>query len=181
MQPPSQPPWWAGLSGHDVIPEIIYDDHDHDHHHYHDEAPPSTTTVPPPPPPPETEAPPPPEGEARVKKYSYYYLGRKIWYIPLYFTLWFCIYVAALIIRSIGRHKVNVNSFKCIRNYIKFHYRLSTPILIKREAFTTYHTEKLWKRLPKWRTLLWHKLRTLKINTCSLNFYCLIKNKRIKN
>lgn len=75
-------------------PDIIYD-YDHHHHHHHE-----------PPPPPETTTVEAPE-EPRVKKYSYYYLGRKLWYIPLYFTLWFCLYVAALIIRSIGRHKVN--------------------------------------------------------------------------
>jgi hypothetical protein len=79
-------------------PEIIYDYDPHHHHHHHEE--------PPPPPPPETTTVEAPE-EPRVKKYSYYYLGRKLWYIPLYFTLWFCLYVAALIIRSIGRHKVN--------------------------------------------------------------------------
>lgn len=76
-------------------PEIIYDYDPHHHHHHHVEPPPPETTT--------TEAP----EEPRVKKYSYYYLGRKLWYIPLYFTLWFCLYVAALIIRSIGRHKVN--------------------------------------------------------------------------
>lgn len=78
-------PQYPDFHGHDVI----YDDH----HHHHDEPEPTTTT---------TEAP----EEPRVKKYSYYYLGRKLWYVPLYFTLWFCLYVAALIIRSIGRHKV---------------------------------------------------------------------------
>lgn len=71
-----------------------YDHHPHHHHHHHHEEEPTTTT---------TAAP----EEPRVKKYSYYYLGRKLWYIPLYFTLWFCLYVVALIIRSIGRHKVN--------------------------------------------------------------------------
>jgi hypothetical protein len=78
---------------HHDYPDFIYD-FDH-HHHHHEEPPPEPTTT--------TEAP----EEPRVKKYSYYYLGRKLWYIPLYFTLWFCLYVAALIIRSIGRHKVN--------------------------------------------------------------------------
>lgn len=76
---------------HHDYSDIIYDFDPH-HHHHHEE--PTTTT---------TEAP----EEPRVKKYSYYYLGRKLWYVPLYFTLWFCLYVAALIIRSIGRHKVN--------------------------------------------------------------------------
>ena len=76
-------PWWNS--------DIIYDDH---HHHHHHEETTTTTTEPPP-------------EEPRVKKYSYYYLGRKLWYIPLYFTLWFCLYVVFLIIRSIGRHKVS--------------------------------------------------------------------------
>lgn len=85
---PDYPKWYGS--------DIIYDyDPHHHHHHHHEEPPPETTTA--------TEAP----EEPRVKKYSYYYLGRKLWYIPLYFTLWFCLYVAALIIRSIGRHKVN--------------------------------------------------------------------------
>lgn len=56
----------------DSYPDISYDDHfHHDHHHVEEE----TTT------------PSAPE-EPRVKKYSYYYLGRKLWYIPLYFTFW---------------------------------------------------------------------------------------------
>lgn len=93
--------YYSGLTGVDSYPEVIYDEHDHFHHH-HDHA-----ILPPPPPPAEPPKPDPPE-EPRVKKYSYYYLGRKLWYIPLYFTLWFCLYVTALIIRSIGRHKVFV-------------------------------------------------------------------------
>lgn len=97
-----------GQYGIDVYPETIYDhdphDHDHfhdphEHDHVHDYIP---TTMPPTPAPP----PPPIESESRVKKYSYYYIGRKLWYIPLYFTLYFSFYVAALIIKSIGRHKV---------------------------------------------------------------------------
>ena len=101
-QYPDYPPdyYKYGLSGVDVYPEVIYDDHDHYHHHDH-------AVLPPPPPLPEAPKPDPPE-EPRVKKYSYYYIGRKLWYIPLYFTLWFCLYVTALIIRSIGRHKVTI-------------------------------------------------------------------------
>lgn len=88
MMMPSGPP-----SDHDH-------DHDHDHHHHHHDHPPwdysdlifedphhhhhhhvEETTEPPPLPAPAPE-------EPRVKKYSYYYLGRKLWYIPLYFTFW---------------------------------------------------------------------------------------------
>ncbi|XP_063929056.1 uncharacterized protein LOC135141681 [Zophobas morio] len=66
-------------------------DYDFDHHHVYKEI---TTT----------EA---PEDE-RVNKghYSYYYLGRKLWYIPLYFSVYFIIYVTVLILKSIARHKI---------------------------------------------------------------------------
>ncbi|XP_053663275.1 uncharacterized protein LOC128712407 [Anopheles marshallii] len=89
-------PYLSGFD-HDHYPDIIFD-HDHDHHH-HDE--PMTTPAPPPPPPPAPETP-------RLKNYSYYYLSRTLWYVPLYFTLYFTFYVAILIIRSIARHKVNL-------------------------------------------------------------------------
>ncbi|XP_001812159.2 uncharacterized protein LOC100142046 [Tribolium castaneum] len=73
-----------GGHGHDI-------DYDFDHHHVYKEI---TTT----------EA---PEDE-RVNKghYSYYYLGRKLWYIPLYFSVYFIIYVTVLILKSIARHKI---------------------------------------------------------------------------
>uniref|UniRef100_A0A1B0FQ45 Uncharacterized protein n=1 Tax=Glossina morsitans morsitans TaxID=37546 RepID=A0A1B0FQ45_GLOMM len=86
-------------------PELTYADdyfkhgshspHLHYYPHYH------TTTT--------TQAPPPePPPEPRVKKYSYFYIGRKLWYIPLYFTVWFTFYVLWLILKSIARHKVNL-------------------------------------------------------------------------
>lgn len=105
--------------------EIIYD-HDPHHDHFHDHdffdfphhlppprplppppPPPTTTEPPPPPPPPEPEE---PEEQPRVKKYSYFYLSRSLWYIPLYFTVWFTFYVTWLILQSIGRHKVDTRS-----------------------------------------------------------------------
>lgn len=89
---PSGPPEYNFDPHADIIYD--YDPHHHHHHHHHEEETTTTTVAPEP-------------EEPRVKKYSYYYLGRKLWYIPLYFTLWFCLYVVALIIRSIGRHKVN--------------------------------------------------------------------------
>ncbi|XP_061387725.1 LIM domain-containing protein A [Musca vetustissima] len=91
-------------------PEIIYDDH-HDHHHHHVEPPTTTTEAPPPEPPP----------EPRVKKYSYFYIGRKLWYIPLYFTVWFSFYVLWLILKSIARHKVNLPNHYVARRSIDEH------------------------------------------------------------
>lgn len=60
----------------------------------------------PPPPPQEPEEPEQPEEQSRVKKYSYFYLSRSLWYIPLYFTVYFVFYVTWLILQSIGRHEV---------------------------------------------------------------------------
>ena len=71
-----------------------YDEHYHFDHHIYKEV---TTT---------TEA---PEDERLNKgQYSYYYLGRKLWYIPLYFSIYFIIYIGILILKSIARHKVSV-------------------------------------------------------------------------
>lgn len=69
-------------------------DFDHHHHVYHE----ITTTT--------TAA---PEEHQRVNKghYSYYYLGRKLWYIPLYFSVYFIVYITILILKSIARHKVS--------------------------------------------------------------------------
>lgn len=40
------------------------------------------------------------------RPYSYYYIGKKLWYIPLYFSIYFIIYIAALVLKSIARHKI---------------------------------------------------------------------------
>lgn len=84
--PPDQGHDYNGANGHDF-------DYDFDHHHVYKEV---TTT----------EA---PEDE-RVNKghYSYYFLGRKLWYIPLYFSVYFIIYVTVLILKSIARHKIQL-------------------------------------------------------------------------
>lgn len=50
------------------------------------------------------------EESSRQSPYSYYYIGRKLWYVPLYFSLYFIFYVGALIIRAIARHKVTYPS-----------------------------------------------------------------------
>ncbi|CAG9816958.1 unnamed protein product [Phaedon cochleariae] len=91
LNPPSGP---AAFDHH--FPHYLYDNHHFDHHVY-EEIPHHTTT----------EA-----TEKRVSSthYSYYYLGRKLWYIPLYFSIYFMIYVTALILKSIARHKVELKN-----------------------------------------------------------------------
>lgn len=88
-------------------------DHGHDHGHIHDltypheyifDHPPddfyhhftSTTTE-------------EPMNDQRLNKrpYSYYYIGKKLWYLPLYFSIYFIIYIAALVLKSVARHKIN--------------------------------------------------------------------------
>lgn len=76
---------------HDVIyelPEYGY----HHHHHHH----PTTTEE-------------PEMNDQRLDKrpYSYYFIGKKLWYVPLYFSIYFIIYIAALVLKSIARHKIN--------------------------------------------------------------------------
>lgn len=46
--------------------------------------------------------------EARGATYSYYYISRRVWYIPLWFLIYFCFYIMGLIIRSIILHKVSL-------------------------------------------------------------------------
>lgn len=38
--------------------------------------------------------------------YSYFYVGRWTWHIPLWFTLWFTFYIAFNVVRSIYSHSV---------------------------------------------------------------------------
>lgn len=46
--------------------------------------------------------------DSRETKYSYFYLGRWTWHIPLWFTLWFSFYVFFNVIRSIYGHTVSL-------------------------------------------------------------------------
>lgn len=82
----------VGPSDHGRFPQYLYDSHHFDHHVY-EEIPHTTTEA--------TE-------DKRVSSghYSYYYLGRKLWYVPLYFSIYFIIYVAILILKAIARHKI---------------------------------------------------------------------------
>ncbi|KAG8261539.1 hypothetical protein J6590_070449 [Homalodisca vitripennis] len=44
--------------------------------------------------------------DGRQVDYVYYYLGPRLWYIPLFFSIYFVIYILALIIKAISRHKI---------------------------------------------------------------------------
>ncbi|KAI4502704.1 hypothetical protein M0802_001748 [Mischocyttarus mexicanus] len=75
--------------------EVIYDHLPDYHHHHH-----YTTT------------PRPEMNDQRLDKrpYSYYFIGKKLWYIPLYFSIYFIVYIAALVLKSIARHKITFPS-----------------------------------------------------------------------
>ncbi|XP_034947876.1 uncharacterized protein [Chelonus insularis] len=79
-------------SDHIYPHELIYD-HPPDHYD-HD----YTTT---------TQIPEMNDQRLNKRPYSYYYIGKKLWYLPLYFSIYFIIYIAALILKSIARHKIN--------------------------------------------------------------------------
>jgi hypothetical protein len=38
--------------------------------------------------------------------YTYFYVGRKLWYIPLFFSAYYIVYLFALVVKSIARHKI---------------------------------------------------------------------------
>ena len=40
--------------------------------------------------------------------YSYFYIGRWAWHIPLWFTLWFVFYIAFNVVRAIYGHSVRI-------------------------------------------------------------------------
>lgn len=56
--------------------------------------------------PPPPKRPPPQKSKSTESQYAYYYIGRHLWYIPLYFSIYFIAYVGLLVLKSIARHKV---------------------------------------------------------------------------
>lgn len=102
--------------------------------------------------------PPPPEETGRVKKYSYFYLGRRLWYIPLYFTVWFTFYVAWLIIQSIGRHKVyfdkiNQNAWYSVTEFLSvswnFQVDLPNHTISRRSIYTGQSHKETVRKVDK--------------------------------
>lgn len=164
--------------------DVIVDDIHHDYfdHHHHIEhvpqplpPPPPSTTLPPPPLPP-LEEPEEEEEQPRVKKYSYFYLSRSLWYIPLYFTVWFTFYVTYLILLSIGRHKVILFTFRIMKHVeiidLSLFYRLICQItsqIIIEGVFEIYHITKPSIRSTRSRILLCRKLQILRRNIHNLN------------
>ncbi|CAH0562091.1 unnamed protein product [Brassicogethes aeneus] len=90
------PPPSGGIENDPPFPQYLYDGHHHDHHVYEEIHHPTTAA-------PEKE-----DKRVSGSHYSYYYLGRKLWYIPLYFSIYFILYVTLLILKSIARHKIKV-------------------------------------------------------------------------
>lgn len=99
--PPKQSEYEYVSHHHPVyIDDSYHSGHDFHHDHFYEdhrpyEMRPTTTQE-------------PEENDQRVnKQYSYYYIGRKLWYVPLYFSIYFIIYIAALVLKSVARHKIN--------------------------------------------------------------------------
>ncbi|KAL1464529.1 hypothetical protein WDU94_004163 [Cyamophila willieti] len=71
---------------------------------------PPAYTYPPPPPQPGYAYPSPPlpldEEKEKAAEFTYFFLGRKLWYIPLYFSIYFVLYVGYLVLKAIARHKL---------------------------------------------------------------------------
>ncbi|XP_015601781.1 DNA-directed RNA polymerase II subunit RPB1 [Cephus cinctus] len=97
------PPKPIEYAGHFDHPSFVDDpyihDHDHDYHHdiIYDHIPEDHTTM----------KPEMMDQRLNRRPYSYYFIGKKLWYIPLYFSIYFIIYIAALVLKSVTRHKIN--------------------------------------------------------------------------
>lgn len=99
-EPAPKPIEYSAPPDHPPYEHHGYDhDHDHDFHHeliydhipdYHEH----------------TEKPEMNDQRLDKRPYSYYFIGKKLWYIPLYFSIYFIIYIAALVLKSIARHKI---------------------------------------------------------------------------
>lgn len=46
--------------------------------------------------------------EPRQLDLSYYLLGPKLWYVPLFFSIYFLCYIIALILKAVSRHKIQI-------------------------------------------------------------------------
>lgn len=46
------------------------------------------------------------EEKEKATEFTYFFLGRKLWYIPLYFSIYFVLYVGYLVMKAIARHKI---------------------------------------------------------------------------
>ncbi|XP_076303333.1 uncharacterized protein LOC143221743 [Lasioglossum baleicum] len=98
--PPPKPIEYSAPLDHPPFDGHTYGhDHDHDFHHeliydhipeYHEH----------------TEKPEMNDQRLDKRPYSYYFIGKKLWYVPLYFSIYFIIYIAALVLKSIARHKI---------------------------------------------------------------------------
>jgi len=49
---------------------------------------------------------PEPEEKRNKKPYTFYYIGRKLWYLPMYFSAYFAAYVTTILVKAIARHKI---------------------------------------------------------------------------
>ncbi|KYN08334.1 hypothetical protein ALC62_00625 [Cyphomyrmex costatus] len=103
--PGSKPAKFA--NHHDHSSSFIEDPYEHDHHDFHhdviyDHIPVYHEHHP------TTEEPEMNDQRLDKRPYSYYFIGKKLWYIPLYFSIYLIIYIAALVLKSVARHKINL-------------------------------------------------------------------------
>jgi hypothetical protein len=71
----------------------------YDHLHYYNMPAPDTTQQP-------METTPHPEEKRNTKPYTFYYIGRKLWYVPMYFSAYFATYITLILVKAIARHKI---------------------------------------------------------------------------
>lgn len=47
-----------------------------------------------------------PEEKRNKRPYTFYYIGRKLWYLPMYFSAYFATYITTILVKAIARHKI---------------------------------------------------------------------------
>lgn len=78
--------------------------------------------------------------QSREATYSYFYVGRWLWHIPLWFLLYFTLYVLGNVFRSIYGHTVSISDlWTFIVTLELFAFAPTRPDLISH--FTQIHTD----------------------------------------
>jgi hypothetical protein len=52
------------------------------------------------------ETTPHPEEKRNKRPYTFYYIGRKLWYLPMYFSAYFATYLTLILVKAVARHKI---------------------------------------------------------------------------
>lgn len=102
--------------------------------------------------------------EPRGAQYSYYYLGRFVWYVPLWFLFYFLFYVVGLIIRAVVLHQVSLCVI-CKMDTTTLHYTIHNTVEFFCVAKFNFHNSQIYMQ-----NFGGHTQRFLPDHRCTKNF-----------